>query len=84
MKNRFKTISGALALTFMLLFGAVAFAHTNNAGIANPNTGSTGVPSKDNQQWKWRRHRRHHRHRHMRRMAHRENRELQRKMNEKR
>ena len=26
MKNRFKTITGALALTFMLLFGAVAFA----------------------------------------------------------
>jgi hypothetical protein len=59
MKNRIKTISGALALTFMLLFGAAAFAHTTNAGIANPNMGSTGAPARN--EGNRRRHRRHHR-----------------------
>jgi hypothetical protein len=73
MKNRFKTISGALALTFVLLFGAVAFAHTSNAIVANPNLSSLGMPWARNERWKNRRHRRH-----MHRMARHENREMRR------
>lgn len=79
MKNRFKTISGALALTFMLLFGAVAFAHTSNTSMANPNVSAAEMPSARNERRKNRRHRRH-----MRRMARRENREMRREMKENR
>lgn len=79
MKNRFKTISGALALTFMLLFGAVAFAHTSNTSMANPNMGSAEMPSARNERYKNWRHRRH-----MRRVARRENREMRREMKENR
>jgi hypothetical protein len=84
MKNRFKTMSGALALTFILLFGAVAFAHATNRSIANPIMSSAGLPSAGNERRNIRRHRRHHRHRHMRRLAHRENREMRREMKENR
>ena len=52
MKNRFKTISGALALTFMLLFGAVAFAHTSNTSMANPNVSAAEMPSARNERRK--------------------------------
>jgi hypothetical protein len=78
MKNRFKAMSGALALTFMLLFSAVAFAHTTNTSTGNPNMSAPGMPSADNQRWKHRRHRRHRRH--LRRMAHSENRQLRREL----
>jgi murein endopeptidase len=84
MKNRFKTMGCALALTFMLLFGAAAFARTTNTSVVNPNMSSGGTLSAGNQREWIRRHRRHRRHRHMRRMAHRENRELGRKMRENR
>ena len=70
MKNRFKIMSGALALAFMLLFGAVAFAHTTNTSLANPNMSSTGMPAAGKDRWK----RHHRRHRHMRRWIHRNNR----------
>ena len=72
MKTRFKTMSGALALTFMLLFGAVAFAHTANTSVANPNMSASEMPSARNDRWK-NRHRRHH----MRRVR-REKREMKR------
>ena len=63
MKTRFKTITGALALTFMLLFGAVGFARTANAREAKPNvSASSATPSARNERWKNRRHRRHMRH----------------------
>lgn len=62
MKTRFKTLSGALALTFMLLFGAVAFGRTANASVANPNMSASEMPSARNERWKYRRHRRHMRH----------------------
>ena len=75
MKNRFKTMSGALALTFMLLFGAVAFAHTSNTSMANPNMSAAEMPSARNERYKNWRHRRH-----MRRVARRENREMRREM----
>ena len=75
MKNRFKTMSGALALTFMLLFSAVAFAGTTNPKMANPNTSSAGLVSARNER-RWIRHHRRHR-RHMRSEA---RRERQRKM----
>ena len=65
MKNRFKTMGCALALSFMLLFSAAAFAHTTNASIGNPNMSSAGTPEAGNQRLWIRRHRRHRRHRHM-------------------
>jgi hypothetical protein len=83
MKNRFKTMSGALALTFMLLFGAVAFAHTTNTSMANANISSAGQTSARNERENIRRHRRHHR-RDLRRVDRRENRELRRKVRENR
>ena len=58
MKNRFKIMSGALALTFMLLVGAVAFAHPAKTSMANPNMSSFGMPGARNDRWK-RHHRRH-------------------------
>ena len=71
MKNRFKTMSGALALTFMLLFGAVAFAHTTNTSMANLNRSASEKSSARNERLKLRR--RHHRRRHhMRRWEKRE------------
>lgn len=73
MKTRFHTMSGALALTFMLLFGAVAFAHTANTSVANPNMSASEMPSARNERWKNRRHRRH-----MRRGIRRERREMRR------
>lgn len=74
MRTRFKTISGALALTVMLLFSAVAFARTGNMNAAKPNMGSPEMPSARNDRWKKRRHRRHMRHtiRHERRELKRE------------
>ena len=59
MKNRFKTVVGALALTFTLLFSAAAFANTTNASIGNPNMSSAGTPEAGNQRLWIRRHRRH-------------------------
>jgi hypothetical protein len=58
MKTRFKTMSGALALTLMLLFSAVAFAHTANTSMAKPNVSAAEMPSAHNER-KNRRHRRH-------------------------
>jgi hypothetical protein len=71
MKYRFKTTVGALALMFMLLFGAAAFAHTTNTSMGNPNMSSAGTPEAGNQRLWVRRHRRHdrwrrHRHRYNR------------------
>ena len=77
MKNRFKIMSGALALTFMLIFGAVAFAHTNTS-MANANMSSEGQQLARKERWERRRHRRHHR-RDMRGLNNRENRELRHK-----
>ena len=79
MKTRFKTMSGALALTFMLLFGAVAFAHTANTSVANPNVSAAEMPSARNERWRKRHHRRH-----MRREVRRERREMRRKPKENR
>ena len=62
MKTRFKTLIGALALTFMLLFGAVAFGRTANASVGNPNMSASAAPSARNERWKNRRHRRYMRH----------------------
>jgi len=59
MKNKFKTTISALALTFMLLFSAAAFAHTTNASMGNPNMSSVGTPSASKQGLWIRRHRRH-------------------------
>ena len=73
MKTRFRTISGALALTVMLLFSAVAFAHANTSG-ANPNMSASAMPSARFERWKNRRHRRH-----MRREIRRERGELREK-----
>lgn len=77
MKNRFKAMSGALALTFMLLFSAVAFAHTTNTSMTKPSMNAPGTPYARNERWR-RSHRRHRRH--LRRMAHRENRVLRREL----
>jgi hypothetical protein len=66
MKNRFKTMGGVFTLTSMLLFGAVAFAHSN-ANVAKANLSSTGAPARNEQESR-RRHRRHHRRWKMRRM----------------
>ena len=72
MSNRFKSMSGVLALTFMLLFGAVAFARTANPSMTNRNMGSPEMPSAPKEHWnKKRHHRRHHHHRHMLVPAHR-------------
>jgi hypothetical protein len=72
MKNRFKTMSGALALTFMLLFGAVAFAGTASASVAIPNNSAEGLSSARNDRL-WDNHHRHHEYRrHMRRERRRE------------
>lgn len=79
MKNRFRTMSGALALTFMLLFGAVAFAHTTNASMASPNLSSAPKQLARDIRQDIRRHRRHH-HRHMQGLARRENQEMRREV----
>jgi len=76
MKTRFKTMSGALALTFMLLFGAVAFARTTNASMASPNLSSAPQQLGRDIRRDTRRHRRHHRHM----LARRENRETRREV----
>jgi hypothetical protein len=73
MRTRFKTMSGALALTFMLLFGAVAFAHAANTSVPNPTMSASEMPAARNDRWKHRRHRRH-----MRRVVRRERREMKR------
>ena len=73
MKNSFKTMSGALALTFMLLFSAVAFAHTGNTSMANPNMSASEMSSARKEGWRVRRHRRH-----MRRLVRRERRAVRR------
>ena len=73
MKTRFKLISSALALTFMLLFSAVAFAHAANTSVPNPTMSASEMPAARNQRWKHRRHRRH-----MRHMVRRERREMKR------
>jgi len=72
MKNRIKTISGALALTFMLLFGAVAFAGTANASMANPNNSAEGLASARNDRLWMSNHRHREYRRHMRRERRRE------------
>ena len=66
MKNRFKATVSALALTFMLLFGAAAFASTANASTGNPNMGFGGAAAARDQRWELRHHRRHHHRRHWR------------------
>jgi hypothetical protein len=78
MKNRFKAISGAVALTFMLLFGVVAFANTTNRSMPSPNLSSAPKQLSRNDRRAIRRHRRHHRHRHMQGLARRENQETRR------
>ena len=79
MKTRFKTMSSALALTFILLFSAAAFAHTANTSVANPNISAAEMASARNERWKNRRHRRH-----MRRYVRRERREMRREKKENR
>jgi len=79
MKTRFKTMSGALALTFTLLFSAVAFAHTANTSVANPTMSASAMPAARNNPWKKWRHRRH-----MRREVRRERREMKREKKENR
>jgi hypothetical protein len=79
MKNRFRTMGGALALTFMLLFGAVAFARTTNANMASPNLSSAPKQLERNIRQDIRRHRRHH-HRHMQALTRRDNQEMRREL----
>jgi len=65
--NKLKTISGALALAFMLLCGAVSFAHAANKSMANASMNSAGnaTMGKDRQELSnHHHHRRHHRHWH--------------------
>ena len=69
MNKRFMTISGAFALTFMLLFGGVAFAHATNTNKAKPKMSASEMPSARNDRRKHRRHR-HHKHRNMYRGRH--------------
>ncbi len=76
MKIRFRTMSGALALTVMLLFSAVAFGHTATASAGNAKAGAAETR---NERWKKRHHRRH-----MRRVYRRERREMKREKNENR
>jgi hypothetical protein len=73
MKNKLKTMSSALALTFMLLFSVVAFARTANTSMANPNMSAAEMPQLRNERWENRRHRRQ-----MRRDIRRESRETRR------
>jgi hypothetical protein len=75
MKNRFRISSGALALTLMLLFSAVAFGHTASASMANPNTSASAMVGGRNEHWRKRRHRRH-----MRRQVRRERRGMRREL----
>jgi hypothetical protein len=67
MKYRFKLMCGALALTFMVLFGTVAFAHSTNTSMANPVMSSARVSldkqrQEERKEWRRRRHHRHRRH----------------------
>ena len=82
MKNRFKTMSGALALTLMLIFSAVAFAHTGKASMGSPNLSSAPKQLARNVRRDIRRHRRHHRH-HRRNAIRKENQEMRRDMKRK-
>ena len=71
MTYRFKTMVSALALTFMVLFGTIAFAHADNGRLANPLMSSGRMSPQDKERKEERkeerkqvrRHRRHHRHR---------------------
>ncbi|HXD33738.1 MAG TPA: hypothetical protein VN643_21640 [Pyrinomonadaceae bacterium] len=69
MKYRFKIMSSTLGLTFMLLFGAVAFAHTTNKSMAKPVMSSARMMPASKDRWDKHKHHRHHRrhHRHWRR-----------------
>ncbi|MCU1266836.1 MAG: hypothetical protein JWM21_3154 [Acidobacteria bacterium] len=66
MKNRIKIMSGALTLTFMLLFSAAAFANSTNRSMAKPAMNSAGMPSGIGERHH-RHHRRHWRNRYLRR-----------------
>ena len=79
MNKKFTTVSGALALTFMLLVGGAAFAHATNASKAKAKVSAAEMPSVSNN----RRRKRHHRRR-MRREMKREKREMRRERKEKR
>jgi len=64
MNYKFKIMGSGLALTFMLLFGVVAFAHTANQSMAKPAISSALMSPAGNDRMEKHHHRRHHRHRH--------------------